>query len=256
MTDQLEWFTLTATLKAVVVDYVDIGTDPDLQPISGTVEFRPRIPTGKLLWLPTLDPPQGVALASMKARFDTDGVLRTIQDVPVNEQQQITVTTNTGGAPFTLAFSGSEQSATIARNASNTTVQAALEALSTIGASNVAVSGPNGGPWVATFNDALGNRDVPQIIPSTTDITVTTVRGGTLSAGVKLTAGTDVLGLGTYDPASGTGGLVYDTIWSNVVYNKAPQDIHPFAIVAQPEWAGTTIDLATITKVPPAAGIS
>ncbi|WP_136246207.1 hypothetical protein [Mycobacterium intracellulare] len=252
--DGLEFFTLTATLNAVVVDYTDPGDDPDIQPISGTIEFRPRIPSGKLVWAPDLDPPQGVALASIKARFDMDGVLRTIQDAAVNEQQTITVSANPAGDPFTIAFDGSEQSAPIPRNADNVTVQAALEALSTIGASNVAVSGPAGGPWVATFNDARGNQDVPQLVPSTPDITVVTNRGGTLAAGVKLTANTAVLGLGTYDPKSETGGLVYDCIFSNVVYNKGPQEIHPFAIEA-PAAGGTTVDLAELTKLPPAAGI-
>ncbi|MGV0042035.1 hypothetical protein [Mycobacterium colombiense] len=252
---ELEFFLLTATLNAVVVDYTDPGDDPDIQPISGTVEFRPRISTGKLIWAADLTPPQGIALAPIKARFDMDGVLRTIQDAAVNEQQTITVTANPGGDPFTMTFNGSEDSTPIPRGADNLTVQAVLEALSTIGASNVAVSGPAGGPWVATFNDSLGNRDVAQLIPSTTDITVVTNRPGTLAAGVKLTANTDVLGLGTYDPKSETGGLVYDCIFSNVVYNKGPQEIHPFGIVALPEWAGQTIDLATIAKVPPVAGI-
>jgi hypothetical protein len=173
----------------------------------------------------------------------------------VDEQQQITVTTNPIGSPFALSFNGSAPSSLIARNASAGQVEAALTALSTIGASNVAVAGPNGGPWVATFNDALGNQDVPQLVPSTTDITVTTTRAGTLAAGVKLTAGTDVLGLGSYDPATETGGLVYDTIFTNVVYNGGLQDIHPFGIVALADWAGQTIDLATVTKVPPLAGI-
>ncbi|WP_155771505.1 hypothetical protein, partial [Mycobacterium asiaticum] len=70
----LEFFLLTARLNAVVVDYLDAGDDPDIQPISATIELRPRIPTGKLVWGPTLSPPQGIALPSIKARFDTAGV--------------------------------------------------------------------------------------------------------------------------------------------------------------------------------------
>jgi hypothetical protein len=252
---QLDYFLLTATLTAIVTDNVDAGDTPDQDPISCTVEFRPRLPAGKLLWCPGLTPPQGLALPGIKARCDTDGVLRTIQDAAVDAQQTITVTINPSGSPFTMSFEGSAQSATIARNASAATVQTALLALSTIGATNVAVAGPNGGPWVATFNDALGNQPVPNLVPSTTDITVTTTRAGTLAAGVKLTAGTDVLGLGSYDPATETGGLVYDTIFTNVVYNGGLQDIHPFGIVALADWAGQTIDLATVTKVPPLAGL-
>lgn len=245
---ELEYFMLTATLTAIVVDYTDTGDTPDEQRISGTVEFRPRIPTGKLLWLPTLDPPQGVALAPIKARFDTDGVLRTIQNAAINELQTVTVT----GDPFTLTYNG-QTTGNIAQTATFAQVETSLEALSTVGASNVNVTGPNGGPFAVVFNDALGNQDVPAM--TATNATISTTRAGTLAAGVKLTAATDVLGLGEYDPQSETGGLVYDCIFTQVVYNKKLQEIHPFGIVAQPEWAGTTIDLAAIPKVPPAAGI-
>lgn len=90
-----------------------------------------------------------------------------------------------------------------------------------------------------------------------TNATVTTTRAGTLAAGVKLVAATELITdvLGEYDPQAETGGLVFDCIFTQVVYNKRVQEIHPFGIVAQPEWAGTTIDLAEIPKVPPAPGI-
>lgn len=247
---ELEYFLLTATLTAIVVDYTDSDQDPDQQRISGTVEFRPRIGTGKLLWLPTLDPPQGIALAPVKARFDTDGVLRTIQNAAINELQRITVT----GNPFTLTYSG-QTTGNISSTATFAQVETALEALSTVGASNANITGPNGGPYDVVFNDSLGDQDVPQM--TATNATITTVRAGTLAAGVKLTAATTVVtdDLGTYSPSSETGGLVYDCIFTQVVYNKKLQEIHPFGIVALPEWAGTTIDLAAIPKVPPAPGI-
>lgn len=246
---ELEYFLLTATLTAIVVDYTDVGDTPDQQRISGTVEFRPRVPTGKLLWCPTLTPPQGIALAPIKARFDSDGVLRTIQDAAVNELQQVTVT----GDPFTLTYSG-QTTTSLAQTSTAAQVETALEALSTIGTSNVNVTGADGGPFDCVFNDALGNQDVPTM--TATNATVTVIREGSLAAGVKLTAGTDVLGLGTYDPASKQGGLVYDCIFTNVVYNKGPQDIHAFGFVADPAWAGTTVDLAEITKIDPLAGIA
>lgn len=153
---ELEYFMLTATLTAIVVDYTDAGDTPDQQRISGTLELRPRIPTGKLLWLPTLDPPQGIALAPIKARFDTDGVLRTIQNAAVNELQTVMVT----GDPFTLSFKG-EPTGDLAQSSTFAQVETALEALSTVGVSNVNVTGPDGGPFDVVFNDALGNQDVP-----------------------------------------------------------------------------------------------
>lgn len=247
---ELEYFMLTATLTAIVVDYTDAGDTPDQQRISGTLELRPRIPTGKLLWLPTLDPPQGVALAPIKARFDTDGVLRTIQNAAVNELQTVTVT----GDPFTLSFKG-EPTGDLAQSSTFAQVESALEGLSTVGVSNVNVTGPDGGPFAVVFNDALGNQDVPAM--TATNATVTTTRAGTLAAGVKLVAATELITdvLGEYDPQAETGGLVFDCIFTQVVYNKRVQEIHPFGIVAQPEWAGKTIDLAEIPKVPPLAGI-
>lgn len=244
---ELEFFLLTATLNAVVVDYVDADDNPDIQPISGTIEFRPRIPTGKLVWVAGLTPPQGIALASVKARFDMDGVLRTIQNAAINELQRITVT----GDPFTITYLDAT-TPDIAQGATAAQVETAIEALPTVGASNANVTGPDGGPYDVVFNDALGNQDITPM--TATNATVETVRAGTLAAGVKLTANTDVLGLGTYDPASEKGGLVYDCIFTNVVYNKGPQDIHPFAFEAPAEGGGT-VDLAALPKLPPAAGI-
>lgn len=73
----LAYFTVTGNLRAIVVDYIDVGQAPDVQNITATVTFTPRIPRGELVWAPTLTPPQGIALPAIKARFD-DGVLKTI----------------------------------------------------------------------------------------------------------------------------------------------------------------------------------
>jgi hypothetical protein len=148
----IEYFTLTADLNAIIVDYVDVGATPDVQPISATVEFRPRLPVGTIIWIP--GQMQGVALAPIKARTDTDGYLKTIQG----------------------------------------------------------------------------------------DI------------GVQLVANTPILGLGTYDPTTAKGGLVYDVIVTNVIYNKAEQVISPFAFAA-PTVGGGTVDLSEVTKLPPKPGL-
>jgi len=74
----LAFFTVTGTLSAVAVDYVDAGIDPDIGPVSATVDFIPRLPLGTVIWSPELSPPQGVMLAPVQARIDSDGVLRTI----------------------------------------------------------------------------------------------------------------------------------------------------------------------------------
>lgn len=70
----VEYFTVTADLLAIVADYIDTDTHPDQQPISATITFTPRLSLGQVIWIPG----QGVVLAPIRARFDTDGILRTI----------------------------------------------------------------------------------------------------------------------------------------------------------------------------------
>ncbi len=74
----LAYFTVTGTLNSVVVDYVDVDTHPDIKPVSAMVDFIPRLPRGSVIWSPALTPPQGVVLPAIRARIDSDGVLRTI----------------------------------------------------------------------------------------------------------------------------------------------------------------------------------
>jgi hypothetical protein len=67
------------------------------------------------------------------------------------------VGTPTGGT-FTATYRGATTSA-VAYNASAATLQTALEALSTIKAGNVAVSGSAGGPWTVTPQGQLSAVD-------------------------------------------------------------------------------------------------
>jgi NHL repeat-containing protein len=75
----------------------------------------------------------------------------------------------------------------IGRNASATEVQAALEALSTLGPGNVAVSGAAGGPWDIEFKGIYAHNDVPELIgdaaglsgePKSVTVATTTEGGG------------------------------------------------------------------------------
>ncbi len=77
---------------------------------------------------------------------------------PLGDEVQ-SVTLNVLGGTFTLTFLGSTTSP-IAFDASVTVVDSALEALPTIGIGNVAVTGPNGGPYTVTFIRALSNINV------------------------------------------------------------------------------------------------
>ncbi|HWM62729.1 MAG TPA: hypothetical protein VNP96_01915 [Solirubrobacterales bacterium] len=109
------------------------------------------------------------------------------ENVPTNEKQTVAI----GGAPtggtFTLTFSTPNPSSSsgtttpIAFNAPATdpgtpgvtdSVQEALEALSNIGVGDVSVSGPNGGPWVVTFQGTrFADTDVNQMSADASGLT-------------------------------------------------------------------------------------
>jgi hypothetical protein len=74
----IQFFTVTGSLRAYSVDYIDSGMAPDLQLVTATIEFIPRIPRGELLYAPGLTPPQAIILPPIKARFDGDGALHTV----------------------------------------------------------------------------------------------------------------------------------------------------------------------------------
>ncbi len=85
-----------------------------------------------------------------------------------SEVQTITINGSPTGGTFTLTFNG-QTTAPIAYNAANTAIDAALEALSNVGAGNVAVTGT--GPFTVTFGGALANRDVGLTMTATSSLT-------------------------------------------------------------------------------------
>jgi hypothetical protein len=114
--------------------------------------------------------------------------------VGTNEVQSVTITGTPTGGTFTLTFAG-QTTAPIPFNATAVQVQAALEALSTIGFPNVKVTG-GPGPGTAfavTFQNALGGTDVAAMTASGAGLTGGTTPGvtiGTTTAGVAGTLGT------------------------------------------------------------------
>lgn len=72
-----------------------------------------------------------------------------------DDVQTVTISGGPTGGTFTLTF-GAQTTTGIAYNASAATVQAALVALSSIGANNVTVTGSAGGPWLVDFTGTLG----------------------------------------------------------------------------------------------------
>lgn len=126
-----------------------------------------------------------------------------------NEVQSIEIDDDVSGGTFTLTFGG-YTTGTIAYNASTAVVEAALEALTSIGLGNVNVTGA--APiWVVTFAVDLGNTDVALITGngasltggSATDIQIAETVAGVdavneiqiLTATVAFTAGTYTLTL-------------------------------------------------------------
>lgn len=112
---------------------------------------------------------------------------------PTNEIQTITVTGTPTGGTFRLAFK-SVTTANIVFNATSAAVQAALEALSTIGAGNILCAGGPlpATPITATFQNTLAGSNQPLL----------TVVGPLLTGGTTplVTITETTPGTGIYDP--------------------------------------------------------
>lgn len=111
-------------------------------------------------------------LAGRGSAFSAD-----VMPTGVNAVQSVTVTASSG--TFTLTFSGATTTA-LAYNASAATVQAALEALPSIGAGNVSVTGT----YSVTFTNRLGLCPVPLLVASGAGLAGGTVSVQTTTAGV------------------------------------------------------------------------
>lgn len=228
----LEYVTVTGRLSSIVVDYVDADSHPDERVASAFVDFIPRLPSGTILWCPTLTPPRGIAVAPVRARFDaSDGVLRTIAHASVNETQRVTIAPGTT-TPFVLSYNGTP-SAQIAYDAPVFAVEAALQAIPAIGAGNVTVTGTPGQQYNVIFTGSLGGQDIASLTTASAGVTISVYRQGALNAGVELLACNEALPIDE---------LIYDLVFSSVRYDKRDQYIAPFAIRAPRETA--TIDLA------------
>lgn len=131
----------------------------------------------------------------------------------VSEVQTITITGAPTGGTFSLTYQGQTTPA-LAYNAATAAVQTALQALSTIGAGNVTVTGTAGSSYVVTFTGTLANQNVPAIVAvgtftggTTPAIAVVTTTGGT--TGQLLTVTDDTTGVKdiravTFDLLQGT----------------------------------------------------
>lgn len=104
----------------------------------------------------------------------------------VTDEVQTLTQGGSGLTSYTLTYSG-QTTASIPQAATAAQIQAALEALSNIGAGNVSVSGPVGGPHTVTFQGALADTNVAQMTSTPTGgtgtLTVATATGGGTESG-------------------------------------------------------------------------
>lgn len=114
--------------------------------------------------------------------------------VGTDEVQRATISGTPTGGNFTLTFNG-QTTANIAYNATAAAVQTALQALSTVGAGNVTVTGgPGPGtPYTFTFTNDLGQANQPALTATASftggtspAIAITTITPGTAPAPAPL----------------------------------------------------------------------
>jgi len=101
--------------------------------------------------------PDSATIVPVGARFTTAGIL-TIRTVTSTQNSQQWNLTNGGASAgtFTLTLN-TETTAGIAYDATMAAVQSALEALASVTAGDVVVSGSDGGPWIITMAGDLAN---------------------------------------------------------------------------------------------------
>lgn len=115
---------------------------------------------------------QGIAQAGTDLRNGGDTTSKGIMG-GINAVQTLTQTGTPAGGTFKLRYKGAETTA-LAYNLTGATMTTALEALTTIGAGNVVVTGAASGPWVATFQGALAGMEVLLI-----ELSLNSLTGGT-----------------------------------------------------------------------------
>jgi hypothetical protein len=159
----------------------------------------------------------------------------------INAQELVTITGGPTGGGFTLTF-GAQTTASIPYNATAIQVQAAFQALSTVGAGNCLVTGGQGGPYTITFINAKGNSAQGAITSANT------FTGGT-TPGVTINA-TLTVGSGPTPNTVVTGGPGPSTPWVVTFGGKlAGINVNPIAAdggALTP--AGATVAVTTTTS--------
>ncbi len=126
---------------------------------------------------------------------------------------KLTITGTGTGGTFTLSYGGQTTSG-IAYNASASTVQSALQGLSSVGSGNMTVSGNNGGPYTITLAGTLANL-AGGILGLTVDGTNLTSTGPVISANTGNTVVVNFAGVtgGTFT-LTGSGNTTSAIAWN------------------------------------------
>jgi hypothetical protein len=127
--------------------------------------------------------PTGIVPSGVVLYKHSSGLYRPFGSVSADEVQTITEG-GTGLTSFVLHFQGQDTTSLVAASTA-AQVQAALEALSTIGAGNVTVTGSASGPYSVTFVGDLADVDQPAMTATPTGGT------GTVTIATGTAGGTD-----------------------------------------------------------------
>lgn len=128
--------------------------------------------------------PSGIALAKITAT----GIYGPYS---VTDEVQTVTEGGSGLTSFTLTYSG-QTTGSIAAAATAATVQAALVALSNVGAGNIAVTGAAGGPYTVSFRGTLADTNVAAMTATPTGGTGTVTIATTTAGGTEGAGGLDV----------------------------------------------------------------
>ena len=186
--DGVQSVTITATASDYVTGTVTMRVFDATQTVTVTVDKSIISETGSATGTTTL---------SQAAQDTTDANYAvTVQAVTSdNIKQSLTIAGAKTGYKFTLKF-GNATTSEIASDATAATLQAALEALSTIGSGNVIVTGNEGGPYTITLKNAAATAPVPlftsstlRYIPLTIYLSSSDTGEATVPASVTIAAG-------------------------------------------------------------------
>lgn len=191
-----------------------------------------------------------------------------------NEQQIVTINGNASAGTFTLTWdagSGDETTSAIARTASASTVQTALEGLTTPTTGDFIVTGSAGGPWTVEFTGSYDDTDVNEMSGNGANLTGENLTISETRAAVTpvdeqqtVTINGDPLGgtfTLTWDPGGGgetTGNIAYNASAATVEtalgalttpdvddFTVTGDDGGPWVVTFEGDYAGTNVNEMT-----------